>query len=93
MHKSLDKEHERCIISPSRAPIVPKRREGKVIMSIGNRLRELRGSRTQRDVAAAVGITTSSYAMYERDERTPRDEVKARLAKFYNVTVQELFFS
>ena len=72
---------------------MPKRREGKVIMSIGNRLRELRGSRPHRDVAAAVGITTSTNAMNERDERTPRDEMKVRLAKFYNVTVQDLFFS
>lgn len=48
-------------------------------MSTGNKLRELRGTWTQNDVAEAVGVTKSSYAMYERDERTPRDEVKIHL--------------
>lgn len=61
-------------------------------MSTGNKLRELRGTRTQNDVAEAVGVTKSSYAMYERDERTPRDEVKIRLAKFFGVSIQDLFF-
>jgi len=31
--------------------------------------------------------------MYERDERTPRDEVKIRLAKFFGVSIQDLFFT
>ena len=62
-------------------------------MSTGNKLRELRGTRTQNDVAEAVGVTKSSYAMYERDERTPRDEVKIRLAKCVGVSMQDLFFT
>ena len=62
-------------------------------MSTGNKLRELRGTRTQNDVAEAVGVTKSSYAMYERDERAPRDEVKIRLAKFFGVSIQDLFFT
>ena len=62
-------------------------------MSTGNKLRELRGTRTQNDVAEAIGVTKSSYAMYERDERPPRDEVKIRLAKFFGVSIQDLFFT
>ena len=61
-------------------------------MTIGEKLREHRGGLTQEKVAQSVGITKSAYAMYERDERTPRDEVKVKLAKFYGVSVEALFF-
>ena len=56
-------------------------------------LRKLRGNRTQEEIATALGITKSSWAMYERDERVPRDEVKFRIAKFFDKTVQELFYT
>ena len=46
-------------------------------------LRKLRGDRTQEEIAAILGITKSSWAMYERDERVPRDEVKIRIANFF----------
>lgn len=62
-------------------------------MSMGETMRALRGAKSQEEVAREVGITKSSYAMYERDERTPRDEVKVRLAKYFGVSVQDLFFS
>ena len=52
-------------------------------------LRKLRGDRTQEEIAAILGITKSSWAMYERDERVPRDEVKIRIANFFGKTVQE----
>ena len=60
-------------------------------MSVGKKLRELRGSRTQDEISKELGITKSSYAMYERDERVPRDEVKVRISNFFGVSVQELF--
>ena len=56
-------------------------------------LRKLRGDRTQEEIAAILGITKSSWAMYERDERVPRDEVKIRIATFFGKTVQELFYT
>lgn len=56
-------------------------------------LRKLRGDRTQEEIAAILGITKSSWAMYERDERVPRDEVKIRIANFFGTTVQELFYT
>ncbi len=61
--------------------------------SIGQRLRELRGEKTQEKVASDLGITKSSWAMYERDERVPRDEVKVRIATYFGVTVQDIFFA
>ena len=56
-------------------------------------LRKLRGDRTQEEIAAALGITKSSWAMYERDERVPRDEVKIRIAKYFAKSVEELFYT
>lgn len=56
-------------------------------------LRKLRGDRTQEEIAAILGITKSSWAMYERDERVPRDEVKIRIANFFGKTVLELFYT
>lgn len=60
---------------------------------IGKKLIELRGSRTQEEVARANDISVSAIGMYERGERIPRDELKIRLAAYYNKTVQEIFFS
>ena len=68
-------------------------KKGCANMSVGKKLRELRGSRTQDEISKELGITKSSYAMYERDERVPRDEVKVRISNFFGVSVQELFFN
>lgn len=62
-------------------------------MSFGEKLRELRGERTQEEMARELKITKSSLAMYERNERIPRDEVKIRIAEFFGKTVQEIFFN
>ena len=62
-------------------------------VNAGERLRVLRGTQTQDEVAEAIGITKSSWAMYERGERTPRDEIKAKIANYFHTTVQEIFFT
>ena len=62
-------------------------------MSVGAKLRELRGNRTQLEVAIGVGISKSALAMYENDRRIPRDEVKVRLANYYGQSVQFIFYS
>ncbi len=59
---------------------------------IGNKLIKLRGNKSQSVVANAVGITISALSMYEAGNRVPRDDVKIALAKYYNTTVQELFY-
>lgn len=61
-------------------------------MSIAERLVEARGSIPRKAVAEAVQISVSALSMYETGQRVPRDELKVRLAKYYNRTVQELFF-
>lgn len=62
-------------------------------ISMGKRLIELRGNKTQEEVAKALGISLSAVGMYERGERIPRDEVKIAIAKYYDVTVQSIFFT
>ena len=59
---------------------------------IGRRLIMLRGKRRREDVAKALEISPSAIAMYENGERIPRDEIKVKIAQFYNKTVQEIFF-
>lgn len=48
--------------------------------------------KSQEEIASDIGITKSSWAMYERNERVPRDEVKVKIARFFNKSVQEIFF-
>ena len=61
-------------------------------MSTGMKLKARRGDKSQEEVAADLGISKSALAMYERDERIPRDEVKVLIAKYYNETVGALFY-
>lgn len=58
----------------------------------GKRLVELRGKRSQAEVAKAIGIATSTLAMYETEKRVPRDATKIALARFYGTSVQKIFF-
>ena len=60
---------------------------------IGERLQKLRGIRTQKEVAEAVGVTPMAISLYESGERIPRDEIKVRLANYYKRTVNFIFFS
>ncbi|WP_258359980.1 helix-turn-helix transcriptional regulator [Moorella sulfitireducens] len=55
-------------------------------------LRRERGL-TQKKVALAVGITQSAYAMIERGRRNPRKDTMKKLADFFGLTVDDLFFS
>ena len=59
----------------------------------GEKLKKLRGARTQAQVAESVGISVSALAMYEAERRAPRDRIKAALAEYYGASVQEIFFA
>ena len=59
---------------------------------IGGRLLQLRGPRSQEEVAAALHIRQSTLAMYESGARMPRDEIKLRLARYYGCSVDAIFF-
>ena len=58
---------------------------------IAERLTELRGKKTQMEVAKAIGISQSTYAMYESGRRVPSDENKKKIANFCKRSVQSNF--
>ena len=60
--------------------------------AIGEKLRRLRGEKTLDTVAQIVGITPSALSNYENGIRIPRDEIKVRLAGYYNMSVKSIFF-
>jgi len=62
-------------------------------MTVGEKLRELRGEVRREVVAANVGVSVSALAMYETDKRIPRDSVKLKFSTYYNVPVQDIFFA
>lgn len=61
--------------------------------AIGKRLISLRGEKLVKDVAKALGISASALSMYEKGQRIPRDEIKIRLARYYDRTVDSIFFT
>lgn len=60
----------------------------------GERLRALRlnKGKTLESAAKEIGITPSALGNYENNFRIPRDEVKIKIAKYYNVSIEYLFF-
>lgn len=60
---------------------------------IGKRLVSLRGARRREEVAKAVGVSFSALCMYETGRRVARDEVKLRLADYYGVPVESIFYA
>ena len=59
--------------------------------AVAKKLVELRGDKKREEVANACGISTSALAMYEQGERIPRDDIKIKLAKYYNRSVESIF--
>lgn len=62
-------------------------------MTIGEKLKELRGNQNLQDVASEIGVTVSALSNYENDIRIPRDEIKLNIANYFNCTVDEIFFN
>ena len=60
---------------------------------IGERLRSLRGSRSQKEVADALGVTVMAVSLYEAGERMPRDEIKVKLANYFKKSVTSIFYA
>ena len=61
-------------------------------MTIGEKLKKLRGNKTQTELAKELGILPSTYSNYESNYRVPNDEVKKKIARYYKKTVDEIFF-
>ena len=56
----------------------------------GQRLRELRGEKTQAEAAQAIGLKASSYSMYESGRREPGFETLVMIADHYGVSTDYL---
>jgi transcriptional regulator with XRE-family HTH domain len=59
---------------------------------IGRRLMILRGERTQKEVALAVGVSDSAIRQYERGRRMPRYDIMGLIARYFKISIQALFF-
>lgn len=59
---------------------------------ISAKLIKLRGNLSREKVCSDVGISFSALQSYETGVRIPKDEIKVKLAKYYGVTVQSIFF-
>jgi putative transcriptional regulator len=59
---------------------------------IAKKLFNLRGDKTREEVANDLDISVSALQMYENGQRVPKDEIKVKIANYYGLTVQEIFF-
>lgn len=59
---------------------------------MARKLVELRGDKSREQVAVDLDISYSAVVSYEIGERVPRDEIKIKLANYYNVRVEDIFF-
>lgn len=60
---------------------------------IAQTLINLRGDRSREEVAKSIGISVSALQMYENGQRVPKDEIKIKIAQYYGVSVETIFFS
>lgn len=62
---------------------------------IGQRIKNLRESKgmTQEAFCNAVGITQPALSNYETGLRIPRDEVKLRIARCFDTSIEAIFYA
>lgn len=60
--------------------------------TIGKRIKELRQNKklTQEEFGKIFGIVKSTVSMYESGKSTPDDELKKKIANYFNVTLDYL---
>ena len=59
---------------------------------IAERLVKARGKKQRTTVAEELGIPYSTMCAYESGDRRPSDKTKKKLADYYGMTIQELFY-
>ena len=59
---------------------------------VGMRLKLLRGDKSREEVAMAIGVTSQAICNYECGLRTPSDDIKVKIAKYFGETVQAIFY-
>lgn len=63
-------------------------------MGFAEKLKKLRDQKgiSQLELSEKIGVSPSSITMYEQGERVPRDSVKIKIADYFGVTVESIFF-
>ena len=61
-------------------------------MSLGERLKRLRGHESRKSLADKLGIDQATIVNYENGKRLPNSEFIARLCRLYNVTTDWLIY-
>jgi len=61
-------------------------------IKMGHALMKLRGNLTQSELAQALNISDSAIRMYESGSRIPEDDIKIAFAKYFQKSVEELFY-
>ncbi|MBQ7232779.1 MAG: helix-turn-helix transcriptional regulator [Bacillales bacterium] len=57
---------------------------------IGQRLKELRGKKTQAEIAEQIGISRARYSHYENGRNNPDVEIIKKLAEYYGVSIEHI---
>lgn len=56
-----------------------------------DKLKSLRGNKTIEEVATDMSLSPTCYAAYESGERVPLPSVKKDIAKYFGVTVEDIW--
>lgn len=59
---------------------------------VASRLIKLRGNISREKVCSDLEISFSALQSYELGLKIPKDETKIKLAEYYGVKVQDIFF-
>lgn len=62
-------------------------------IEIGKTLRSLRGIRVRTGVARELGVSYSTLCKLEDGRRNPSDDMKERIAKYYGVSEDDIFYT
>lgn len=57
---------------------------------VGDRIRSIRGTKTQKAFADSLGISTQAVINYERHGRTPKQQVLNKISNVYGINVDWL---
>lgn len=56
-----------------------------------NKCRELRGNRSQQDIASFIGLTQQAYSNIENANKPPKMETCIKLSKIFNKPIDYIF--
>lgn len=59
---------------------------------VGERLKKLRGIRTRTGVARELGVSYSLLSFYENGERSPSPANQKKIADYYGVSEESIFY-